>query len=149
LVWANIGGMAGSVIVGLITKRVNLRALMIGVLIAAFVMVSVFGLGQSTLMGLCMIAAATGFFTNSSVVACYALLASSFPAEVRASGTGVVIGIGRGGAVLAPIVAGFLFTAGHGLFFVSVLMGLGALVAAACVFGIGLIITKQEKAQSN
>ncbi len=144
LVWANVGGAIGSIIIGLITKRFNLSYLLIGVLVMSFVMMTVFGLGQSTLMGLSLIAAVTGFFTNASVVACYALIASTFPAEVRASGTGIVIGVGRGGAALAPIVAGLLFTAGYSLFFVSVLMGTGALIAALCVIGIGLTLKKQK-----
>jgi hypothetical protein len=48
---------------------------------------------------------------------------------VRASGTGVAVGIGRGGSVLAPIIAGFLF-ASYELPTVSMIMGLGSLVAA-------------------
>jgi len=38
------------------------------------------------------------------------LIAQAFPTHVRASGTGFAIGVGRGGSVLAPIIAGFLFT---------------------------------------
>ena len=37
------------------------------------------------------------------------------PTEVRAGGTGFVIGFGRSGSVLGPILAGFLFAAGAGL----------------------------------
>ena len=144
LVWANVGGATGAIIFGFITKKFNLRLLLVSVLLMSFVMVCVFGLGQSTLMGLCLVAAATGFFTNSSVVACYALIAASFPAEVRASGTGIVIGVGRGGAALAPILAGNLFTSGYSLFFVSALMGAGAIVAAICVIGIGVAIKNQK-----
>ena len=49
---------------------------------------------------------------------------------MRASGTGFAIGIGRGGSVLAPIIAGFLFTAGYPLPTVALTMSLGSLVAA-------------------
>jgi hypothetical protein len=40
------------------------------------------------------------------------------------------VGVGRGGSVLAPIIAGFLFTAGYSLPTVSVLMASGSLMAA-------------------
>jgi hypothetical protein len=49
---------------------------------------------------------------------------------VRASGTGFAVDIGRGGAVLAPIVSGFLFEAGISLPTVALIMSLGALLAA-------------------
>ena len=61
-------------------------------------------------------------------------MARAFPADVRASGTGVVIGIGRGGAALSPIIAGILFENGVGLQGVAIVMGTGALVAALAVF---------------
>jgi hypothetical protein len=52
---------------------------------------------------------------------------------VRASGTGFGIGIGRGGSVLAPIIAGFLFQAGSPLPTVAMIMALGSLIAAGVV----------------
>jgi hypothetical protein len=64
------------------------------------------------------------------------MFAQSFPTAVRAGGTGFVIGVGRGGAALGPIVAGFLFARGAGLPTVAVLMALGSLVAAAALLAL-------------
>jgi MFS family permease len=133
LVWANVGGAVGGVMLGLLSARFGLRRLAIMFLIASTGMVSVFGHGQSTLLELSTVCAISGFFTNGGVVACYALMARLFPAELRAGGTGFAIGIGRGGAALAPIVAGYLFQAGFGLQFIAFAMSAGSLVAAACV----------------
>ncbi len=44
-----------------------------------------------------------------------------------------MIGVGRGGAALGPIVAGFLFSRGVGLATVAVLMALGSVVAAVAL----------------
>ena len=63
-----------------------------------------------------------------------------FPSDVRASGTGVVIGVGRGGAALGPVVAGLLFPAGFDLLVVSVVMGAGAAVAALAIFMLGPVL---------
>jgi MFS family permease len=68
----------------------------------------------------------------------YAIFAKAFPTHVRASGTGIAVGIGRGGSVLAPIIAGFLFQSFDpggtdlraALPTVSMIMGLGSFVAA-------------------
>ncbi|CAD5282562.1 MFS transporter [Alteromonas sp. 38] len=138
LVWANVGGAIGAILLGLLTHKIKLHKLLIGVLLIAFVMVSVFGRGYESLSSLAMVSAATGFFTNAGVVGLYALMAQSFPSDVRASGTGVVIGFGRGGAAISPIVAGYLFTAGVSLQGVSIAMGTGALVAALSIFCIGI-----------
>ena len=50
--------------------------------------------------------------------------------HVRATGTGFAIGVGRGGSVLAPAAAGFLFAAGYGVPAISIVMALGSFVAA-------------------
>ena len=49
---------------------------------------------------------------------------------MRATGTGFAIGVGRGGSVLAPAVAGFLFQGGLTVPVISVIMALGSLFAA-------------------
>ncbi|MEQ5835593.1 MFS transporter [Marinobacter sp. NFXS9] len=137
LVWANVGGAIGAVLLGLLTSRLPLRKLLVGVLAGAFVMVSIFGQGQGSLSSLALVCAVTGFFTNAGVVGLYALMAQTFPARLRASGTGLVIGIGRGGAALGPVVAGFLFASGADLASVSIYMASGALVAACAIFLLG------------
>ena len=83
-----------------------------------------------------MVAAAAGFMTNAGVVGLYALVATGFPVALRASATGFVIGVGRGGSALAPSLAGLLFALGYGLPVVALLMSLGS-VLAACALLIG------------
>ncbi len=144
LVWANVGGACGALFLGFFSSRFGLRRLLIILLSIAFLMVSFFGLGQSSLLTLSAASAATGFFTNAGVVGFYALLATTFPSEVRASGTGLVIGIGRGGAAMGPVIAGVLFTSGFGLLTTSVVMGLGALLAAVAVFLLRGVLQRHE-----
>ncbi|MEJ2590575.1 MAG: MFS transporter [Candidatus Thiodiazotropha sp.] len=135
LVWANVGGVSGSILLGLLSQRYQVRGLVIGSLLLAAAMVTVFGTGQSTILHLSVVAGIAGFFTNAAIVGMYALFAQSFPTEVRAGGTGFVIGAGRGGAVLGPVVAGFLFESGQGgLLMVSLIMATGSLIAAAALF---------------
>ena len=140
LVWANVGGAIGALLLGLFSARFRLRSLVIAVLLLAFVMVTVFGLGYQNLGQLSVVAAITGFFTNAGVVGFYALMANAFPSDMRASGTGVVIGVGRGGAALGPVVAGLLFAAGFGLLVVSAVMGAGAVLAALAIFMLGPVL---------
>lgn len=129
LVWANVGGAVGSVLLGGLTHYFRLRSLIITALIGSIVMINIFGMGQVNLTSLAIVAGITGFFTNSAVVGLYAMLAQSYPTHLRAGGTGFVIGMGRAGAVLGPIIAGFLFEGEFSLTAVSFVMALGSLVA--------------------
>jgi MFS transporter, AAHS family, vanillate permease len=130
LVWTNVGGAAGGAIFGLLTQRYSVKALTIGVLIASTVMVTLFGRTPADLQRLSLICAIAGFCTNAGIVGLYAIIAQVFPTLVRASGTGFAIGVGRGGSVLAPIIAGFLFTAGFTLPVVATTLAFGSLIGA-------------------
>jgi benzoate transport len=144
LVWANVGGLSGSIVLGLLSLRYKVRGLVIAAFILSTVTVTWFGQGQADLLQLSLVAAAAGFFTNSAVVGLYALFARSFPTEVRASGTGFAIGVGRGGSVLGPILAGLLFSSVGGLPLVALIMGLGSLVAAVAL----VMLRSPEPAQA-
>ena len=93
--------------------------------------VTLFGRSPADLTKLILICMVAGFCTNAAITGMYAIFAKAFPTHVRASGTGMAVGVGRGGSVLAPIIAGFLFASVIArLPTVSLLMGLGSLVAA-------------------
>jgi MFS family permease len=89
------------------------------------VAVAIFGQGFATLGSLSAIACIAGFFTNGATAGLYAVLAQSFPASLRAGGTGFVIGIGRAGAALGPIVGGVLFSSGWTLSQVALTLACG------------------------
>ncbi|HEX6397687.1 MAG TPA: MFS transporter [Steroidobacteraceae bacterium] len=139
LFWASVGGATGGAILGILALRMSLIWLTSGVLVLGMISISVFGMGQSDLPGLKAIVAVCGFFTNAGIVGLYTLLALAYPTHLRATGTGVVIGAGRGGAALAPILAGYLFGHGYSLQTVSVVMGCGSLIGA-----IALLFVKFE-----
>ena len=130
LVWTNVGGALGGAVFGLLTQRYGVKALTTGVLLASTVMVTLFGRTPADLQRLSLICAIAGFCTNAGIVGLYAIIAQVFPTHVRAFGTGFTIGVGRGGSVLAPIIAGFLFAAGYSLPTVALILALGSLVAA-------------------
>jgi len=133
LVWTNVGGALGGAVFGLLTQRFRVQALTIGVLVLSTVAVWVFGQTPPDLQQLSMICAIAGFCANAGIVGLYALIAQVFPTHARASGTGFTIGVGRGGSVLAPILAGYMFTAGFTLPTVALTLALGSLLGAAAL----------------
>ena len=133
LVWASLGGASGSLLLGLLTARVRLLPLTVGAMLLSTCLVIVFGRGWSDLATLSLVAGVTGFCTNAGVVGLYALIAGAFPTGVRATATGFVIGVGRGGSAAAPALAGALFAAGYALSGVAIAMATGSLIAAGAL----------------
>ena len=143
LFWASVGGASGGAVLGLLALRMNLIWLTSGVLVLGMISISVFGMGQSSLAELKAIVGICGFFTNAGIVGLYTLLALAYPTHLRATGTGVVIGAGRGGAALAPILAGYLFQQGFSLQSVSIVMGCGSLVGAIALLFVKFASTSE------
>ena len=133
LTWANVGGAAGGALFGVLTQKLPLKPLTIVTMVLATVGVVIFGHSPANLDRLALLAAGAGFFGNAGIVGMYAIFARAFPTHVRAFGTGWAIGVGRGGAALAPWVAGLLFRSGHPVPQVAAVMAMGSLVAACAL----------------
>ena len=136
LTWANVGGATGVAIFGLLATRVSLKALTLIVLFGSSAMVVWFGRGSADLAALAATVALAGVFVNAGIGGYYMLFARIFPTHVRATGTGFAVGMGRAGAVLAPVVAGYLFRAGFGLQAVATIMAAGSLLSAAALLAL-------------
>jgi benzoate transport len=134
LTWANVGGALGGAAFGILTARIGLRPLSIGILVLAAVGVTLFGRSEPTLTSLSSLAAFAGFFGNAGISGLYSIVAYAFPTHVRATGTGFVIGVGRFGAVLSPMLAGYLLEAGTSLANVGMIMAIGSLLSAGVLF---------------
>lgn len=130
LALANLGGAAGGFLFGVLTRWIGLKPLTIFILACNAMAVVAFGRSPVDLNVLTMLAVVVGFFGNAAVSGLYSIVAYGFPTHVRATGTGFVIGVGRGGSALAPTIAGFLFRSGYGLPTVAMIMAAGSLLAA-------------------
>jgi benzoate transport len=130
LVWANVGGALGGTIFGLLTLRFGLKKLAVGALVFSAVFVAIFGRTPADLGMMSLLCALSGFFLNAAVISLYAIVAHVFPTHARAFGTGFMLGFGRGGAVLSPILAGLLLELGMVLPTVAMIMATGSLLGA-------------------
>lgn len=150
LTWANIGGATGGLLFGFLMRKWDIRTPTIVMLLIGAVAVAAFGFPRDSLWGWRMATFTTGFFTNAAIVGFYAALARGFPAHARATGTGVVLGVGRFGAAGSPILAGLLFTqlGKDHLLTVSIVMALGSIVAALLLFVLPLRDADRELAEA-
>ncbi|MBN1904545.1 MAG: MFS transporter [Deltaproteobacteria bacterium] len=139
MMFANIGGALGGMLLGLLTLRVSVKRLTVATLIFSAVFITILGT-TTDLKYFALFAVLSGFFGNAGIVGMYALFPAAFPTHVRASGTGFVLGIGRGGAYLSPVIVGYMFDHGLSLPAVTMLISIGALVGAGV-----LMFLKLEK----
>ncbi len=130
LTWASIGGALGCIFFGVLSTRFSLKSLTIFMFVMAWIFTAFFGQAPGDLAMIKLYVAMAGFFVNAGIVGAYAILVEVFPTYARASGTGFCIGVGRGGAVLSPIIAGFLLNFELGLPTLSLVMGAGSVIAA-------------------
>ena len=126
----NIGGMLGGAVLGLLTLRYNVKRLTIIVMLLGAVAVSLFGRSPPQLSQLYWFTALALFCTNAGIVGMYAIFAQVYPTHLRSSGTGFAIGVGRGGSVLGPPLAGWLMDQHYGRPAVAMVLALGTLIAA-------------------
>jgi benzoate transport len=130
LVWANVGGALGGTIFGLLTLKFDLKKLSVGVLFFSAVTIAIFGFSPANLTKLSMLGMLAGFFGNVGIIALYALVAHAYPTHARAFGTGFMLAIGRGGAILSPILVGILLQRHITLPSVGLIMSIGSLISA-------------------
>lgn len=129
-VFMNLGGATGGFVLGFLAPRVGLKPMLLIGMTGAAVAVTAFGMVPANFLALQVAAVILGFLSNGSVVGFYALMARAYPTALRAGGTGVVIGFGRIGAALGPLIAGQLLAWNMGRTVTSAALALGSLVAA-------------------
>jgi MFS family permease len=80
-----------------------------------------------------------GFFLIGCMASLYAIVPLIYPAQVRNTGTGLAIGVGRMGAVIGPYLGGLLIAAGWQRLAYYAVLALPVLVTAALVRRIPLL----------
>lgn len=108
----NGGGVLGGILLGLIAGRFGgLRNTVPAFMLLAFASITLLGfLTDLTLM--LVVGAVIGFGLIGTVSGLYATYPVIFPPSVRTTGAGIVIGVGRVGGIISPIVAGYMIEAG-------------------------------------
>jgi benzoate transport len=107
----NLGGIFGGVGYGVIALRLGRRRVAIVSMLLGFIGATMFGFLPRSIGLLLLGSSIVGVFIFAAFTSLYALVPSLYPAEVRASGTGIAMGVGRVGALLGPYLGGLLIAA--------------------------------------
>jgi hypothetical protein len=108
----NLGGIAGCGLYAWAASRADARWLLTIVLVGTALLVGMFGLTLGNLTAALWTALLLGTIANAAMAGLYAVGPTLYPTAVRATGMGSAIGIGRFGAILAPIASGALLDRG-------------------------------------
>ena len=107
-----LGGAVGSVLYGALAARFPKEKLLLVFLVLSAAMVIVFVLSTGVLALAFGLGGLVGLLVNGCVAGLYTVAPALYGPSVRATGVGMALGVGRAGAILAPILAGVLVDAG-------------------------------------
>lgn len=111
----NLGAFIGTTAMSILAVRVPLGRLVPAMLASAAVAMLVFGTVHMPVGLTLMVAFLIGLLLQGGYNGVWPLAASVYPPELRATGIGWAIGVGRGGAVLGPMLGGYLMAANAAL----------------------------------
>jgi len=132
----NLGALAGTCAIGIVSRWIGLRRFTLSALTLAIVFMLVFSqtsMGGAFGLPLIFLIGATvqGGFNSY-----YPIATQVYPPELRASGVGYAMGIGRAGAVAGPLVAGYLLAAGVPMARLFIVFSAPLLVSAVAAYSI-------------
>jgi MFS transporter, AAHS family, vanillate permease len=108
----NLGGIAGCGGFAVAAARAEAHHLPFGSLFASGLLIAAFGIAVHRLEVALWTALLLGVLANAAMSGLYAVGPPLYPTAVRATGMGSAIGIGRLGAILAPLASGALLDRG-------------------------------------
>ena len=107
-----IGGILGQIIFGILCIKLLSKWLSVFFMFFSAFFMCLFAWFASDLSTAIYLGAFIGFFLFGSINGLYVLSPALYPAEIRTTGIGWGIGVGRIGAILAPFVTGALLDLG-------------------------------------
>ncbi len=108
----NLGGVLGIYLMGSLAIHIKLTHVVSLFLVSSALSMVFFASAPSQENLLLSLTFITGFLQQGGFTGLYAVAAKAYPTEIRSTGIGWAIGLGRSGAVVGPAVAGFLIASG-------------------------------------
>jgi AAHS family 4-hydroxybenzoate transporter-like MFS transporter len=146
------GGLIGPAPLGWMLDRFGARATMAPAYLIAAVAIALIGIFASTSIPLTMfVVFMAGFGVIGGQTAANAVAATSYPTEIRSTGVGWALGVGRVGSIVGPALAGVLLSMDVSIRDIFFLSAFPAAIAALAAWGLGskpVPATEREEAVS-
>jgi AAHS family benzoate transporter-like MFS transporter len=128
----NVGAIAGAIFGGWLSDKVNIKRVLIAFYVVGAVALSLMGYTKST-VSLFVVVFVVGASTLGTQLLAYAYAGDFYPHAIRSTGVGFASGVGRIGAIVAPVLIGWLVSLKLPLEQNFMAIGLAGLVGAAAV----------------
>jgi AAHS family 4-hydroxybenzoate transporter-like MFS transporter len=129
----NFGGVIGIYLLGWMSTRWKLTNLILVLSLSSAVGMVAFALAPNQLNLLFVLIFLIGILQQGGFTGLYGVAAKVYPTNIRSTGIGWAIGLGRSGAVAGPAIAGYLIAAGFDMsanfFFFAIPMAIGGMIA--------------------
>lgn len=132
----NIGAAIGSASIGAIGSRMGLRQTILTFMLVAFTVMQVYAFATLTtglIFGLVLL---IGVFVQGGFNGIWPTLSRLYQANIRATGVGYTVGIGRVGAILGPLLFGYCSDMGLTINSLFVAFSLPLLVMGFCIWSL-------------
>ena len=130
----SLGGTCGALIYGLLASRWTARGVLILFTVLSSAATVIFILSSSVLWIAMVFGILVGVLMNGCISGLYTLNPLTYDADIRSTGVGWSIGIGRIGAILAPTIAGQLLDMGWDKQSLYVGVGFVMLISTVAIF---------------
>ena len=130
----SLGGTCGALIYGLLASRWTARGVLILFTVLSSAATIIFILSSSVLWIAMVFGILVGVLMNGCISGLYTLNPLTYDADIRSTGVGWSIGIGRIGAILAPTIAGQLLDMGWDKQSLYVGVGFVMLISTIAIF---------------
>ncbi|WP_322034018.1 MFS transporter [Paraburkholderia sp. J76] len=141
----NVGGIIGCTLFSLVSGHVKLRNLLSAFLVASAMVLVFFGANGSRLQYAMPASIVLGAAISACVGGLYALTPLLYSPKARTTGVGWAVGMGRLGAMVAPVLVGILMDRGWQASNLYYLFAVPFLLAAVPVNVIAYTLTSRER----
>lgn len=142
----NFGGIIGCFIFSILAVFLRSRHLLLGSLLASALVYAIFGMAFNQTSVAIIIGAVLGVVTSANVAGFYATTPALFPAALRGTGIGWMVGIGRLVSIVSPILVGYLLAGGWKAENIFMLFGIPLVVSALAMAAVWSLAAKKMSA---
>jgi MFS transporter, AAHS family, 4-hydroxybenzoate transporter len=132
----NIGAALGSASIGFLGNKFGLKPVQLIYMIVAFFTMIFYAFTTLAIKPIFALVLCIGFFVQGGFNGIWPILSRIYPAKIRTTGVGYTVGIGRFGAILGPLIFGFLLDGGLSIKSLFILFSLPLLVMGLCVWSL-------------
>jgi AAHS family 4-hydroxybenzoate transporter-like MFS transporter len=141
----DFGALTGGIVVAGLASHFKLEKLLSFAYLLAAVCLGMLSLDIQNTTVTQILTFATGFSVVGASFCMGALAAGFYPSEIRATGVGWGLGVGRVGSISSPLIGGAVLAAGWTNSEIFTTAMLPALIASISVFALSLLIQKRSK----